>query len=81
MPAPSLAPGALALLGCLVGVGLDVGPLTSVVRVLERQGVIVTKAQLDTNKVDAFSRWLNERPVVVLASDNPRLFARSCRSG
>jgi Zn-dependent peptidase ImmA (M78 family)/transcriptional regulator with XRE-family HTH domain len=48
---------------------LDVGPLTSVVRVLERQGVIVTRAQLDTTKVDAFSRWLNERPVVVLASD------------
>jgi len=44
-------------------------PITHVVRALEAYGVIVTRPRLATSAVDAFSCWLDDWPVIVLASD------------
>jgi Zn-dependent peptidase ImmA (M78 family)/transcriptional regulator with XRE-family HTH domain len=49
--------------------GLGDGPITHTVRMLEAHGVIVTRPRVDSSDVDAFSCWLGDRPVVVLASD------------
>jgi Zn-dependent peptidase ImmA (M78 family)/transcriptional regulator with XRE-family HTH domain len=49
--------------------GLGNGPITHTVRMLEAHGVIVTRPRVDSSAVDAFSCWLADRPVVVLASD------------
>jgi Zn-dependent peptidase ImmA (M78 family)/transcriptional regulator with XRE-family HTH domain len=49
--------------------GLGDGPITHTVRMLEAHGVIVTRPRVDSSAVDAFSCWLGDRPVVVLASD------------
>lgn len=49
--------------------GFGDGPITHMVRALEAHGVIVTRPRVDSSDVDAFSCWLGERPVVVLASD------------
>lgn len=42
------------------------GPIDNMVRLLERQGVIVACLTTDTQKVDAFSVYFNKHPVVVL---------------
>jgi Zn-dependent peptidase ImmA (M78 family)/transcriptional regulator with XRE-family HTH domain len=49
--------------------GFGPGPISNVVRTLEAKGIIVAKPRLATTDVDAFSRWLGERPVIVLACD------------
>lgn len=49
--------------------GLGNGPLDDVVRLLEAHGVIVVRPRIESGRVDAFSAWVHDRPVVVLASD------------
>jgi Zn-dependent peptidase ImmA (M78 family)/transcriptional regulator with XRE-family HTH domain len=49
--------------------GFGDGPITHTVRALEAHGVIVTRPRIDSSDVDAFSCWLGDRPIVVLASD------------
>ncbi len=52
------------------------GPIANVVRLLEANGVIVTRCFLGCDDVSAFSRWFEERPIVVLSAakdDLPRL--------
>lgn len=48
---------------------VPVGPIASVVRLLETHGVIVTRLVSGLERVDAFSRWFGDRPVVVLYAD------------
>ncbi|WP_445681127.1 helix-turn-helix domain-containing protein [Radicibacter daui] len=49
--------------------GLGLGPISNVVRLLETQGVIVSRFQLQGESVEAFSFWSGDRPFVFLASD------------
>lgn len=49
--------------------GLGNGPIPDVVRLLEKNGVIVARASLDADTLDAFSTWAGDRPVIVLGAD------------
>ncbi|HEY6325390.1 MAG TPA: XRE family transcriptional regulator [Candidatus Cybelea sp.] len=52
------------------------GPIANVVRLLESHGVAVTKSGSACAEVDSFSKWFDERPLVVLRAekdDLPRL--------
>lgn len=52
------------------------GPIANVVRLLESHGVAVTKSGVACSEVDSFSRWFDDRPLVVLRADRddlPRL--------
>ncbi len=50
---------------------LGLGPVSNVVRLLERQGVVVTRLPKGetSERVDAFCTWMGARPVVVLTSE------------
>jgi Zn-dependent peptidase ImmA (M78 family)/transcriptional regulator with XRE-family HTH domain len=48
---------------------LGTGPLSSVVGLLEREGVIIVEAPGHSERLDAFSAWVGARPVVFLATD------------
>jgi Zn-dependent peptidase ImmA (M78 family) len=45
------------------------GPIANVVRLLEAHGVIVARLDSGGSKLDAFSRWFAERPLVLLWAD------------
>lgn len=45
------------------------GPIANVTRLLESRGVIVARLRSEGRKLDAFSRWFGDRPVVILWSD------------
>jgi Zn-dependent peptidase ImmA (M78 family)/transcriptional regulator with XRE-family HTH domain len=45
------------------------GPIGNVVRLLEANGLLVLRSELESNKVDAFSKRFPGRPVVVLGDD------------
>lgn len=47
----------------------DDGPVPNVVRLMEKHGAVVTRAQFEVGKIDAFSVPYEDRPVVVLCSD------------
>ena len=49
--------------------GLGDSPIPNVVDVLQTKGFIITKLELNSKKVDAFSKWYNGRPYIVLGSD------------
>lgn len=49
--------------------GLGIGPISDVVGLLERHGVIVARLQADSERVDAFSCRIKERPYVLLAAN------------
>lgn len=49
--------------------GLGEGPISNVVGLLERKGVIVARLPAATDEVDAFSCWIGRRPFVILASN------------
>jgi Zn-dependent peptidase ImmA (M78 family)/transcriptional regulator with XRE-family HTH domain len=49
--------------------GLGLGPIDNVVRLLEGRGTVVLRPTVGTSGVDAFSTWMEDRPVVVLGSD------------
>jgi transcriptional regulator with XRE-family HTH domain len=45
------------------------GPIANVVRLLEAHGVVVARLDSGGSKLDAFSRWFAERPLVLLWAD------------
>lgn len=45
------------------------GPVANVIRVLERNGVIVARDELAVDELDALSQWVNGRPIVILGAD------------
>lgn len=45
------------------------GPIANVVRLLEAHGVIVARLNSGGSKLDAFSRWFGDRPLVLLWAD------------
>jgi Zn-dependent peptidase ImmA (M78 family)/transcriptional regulator with XRE-family HTH domain len=45
------------------------GPINNMVALLESQGVIVCRFQIGSEKIDAFSCWVDGRPYVLLGSD------------
>lgn len=45
---------------------LPAGPVGHVVRELEAHGILVCRLGGDNSRLDAFSRWLDDRPLVVL---------------
>jgi Zn-dependent peptidase ImmA (M78 family)/transcriptional regulator with XRE-family HTH domain len=45
------------------------GPVANVVRLLEAHGVVVVRPDSGGTKLDAFSRWFGERPLVLLWGD------------
>lgn len=49
--------------------GVEPGPIGHVVRLLERNGIVVVRSQLFHRDIDAFSVFFSDRPIVVLASD------------
>lgn len=50
--------------------GLKDGPINNLTKVLEQNGIIVTKIELNTHKVDAFSKLTSTGiPIIILGSD------------
>jgi transcriptional regulator with XRE-family HTH domain len=49
--------------------GLGDGPINNMVALLEAHGVIVCRFSLGSEKIDAFSCWVEGRPYVLLGSD------------
>ncbi|MDZ4657891.1 MAG: XRE family transcriptional regulator [Bythopirellula sp.] len=51
--------------------GIGDGPIKNVVRLLENQGVVITRHYLDSEKLDAFSNWSDgdDTAFIVLGSD------------
>jgi Zn-dependent peptidase ImmA (M78 family)/DNA-binding XRE family transcriptional regulator len=45
------------------------GPISDMVGVLERRGIIVARLPASTDRVDAFSCWIGAKPYVVLTSN------------
>lgn len=45
------------------------GPIANMVRLLESRGVVVARLRSDGRKLDAFSRWFGDRPLVILWGD------------
>lgn len=48
---------------------VPVGPVANVVRLLEAHGVAVVRPDSGGTKLDAFSRWFGDRPLVLLWAD------------
>ena len=53
--------------------GLGDGPIANVVALFETHGSIVTRFELGSDQIDAFSCWINQKPHIFLGSDK-----RSC---
>ncbi len=49
--------------------GLGLGPISNVVRTMEKFGVVVCRLEMKDEKVRAFSVWSGAKPFVFLASD------------
>jgi Zn-dependent peptidase ImmA (M78 family)/transcriptional regulator with XRE-family HTH domain len=49
--------------------GVPEGPVANVVRLLEAHGIVVVRLDSGGTKLDAFSRWFGERPLVMLWAD------------
>jgi Zn-dependent peptidase ImmA (M78 family)/transcriptional regulator with XRE-family HTH domain len=49
--------------------GLGDGPISNMVRELERHGIATMRLTLERSKLDAFSVWFLDRPTVVLCAD------------
>ena len=49
--------------------GLGQEPIDNLAYVLEKNGFIITQIKIDDEKIDAFSRWIGDRPVIFLGSD------------
>jgi Zn-dependent peptidase ImmA (M78 family)/transcriptional regulator with XRE-family HTH domain len=49
--------------------GLGDGPIANVIALFETHGLIVTRFELGSNEIDAFSCWIRQRPYVLLGSD------------
>ncbi len=55
---------------------ISTGPIPNMVRLLEANGAIVAHHEMGHREVDAFSRWFDSRPVIVLGSDKGDLARR-----
>ena len=53
--------------------GLGDGPIANVIALLETNGIIVSRFEMGSAQIDAFSTWVDRRPYVLLGSDK-----RSC---
>lgn len=49
--------------------GLGLGPISNVIRLLERRGIIVCRYEILGENIEAFSYWSGSRPFIFLASD------------
>lgn len=51
--------------------GLGDGPISNIVRLLENNGIIVARQELDAITLDSFSRWSSTKniPIIILGSD------------
>lgn len=49
--------------------GMSDGPINNMVALLESQGVIVCRFELGSERIDAFSCWVDGRPYVLLGAD------------
>jgi len=49
--------------------GLGLGPISNITLLLEKNGVIVVRAQTNSEKTDACSQWRGRRPFIYLSSD------------
>lgn len=49
--------------------GLGLGPISDMTLLLEKNGCVVSRFQFNVEKMDGFSKWINGRPYVFLASD------------
>ncbi|NHM28034.1 ImmA/IrrE family metallo-endopeptidase [Desulfofundulus sp. TPOSR] len=49
--------------------GLGQGPISDVILLLEKQGIIVTRFSFEDLKMDACSQWRGNRPFIFLSSD------------
>lgn len=48
---------------------LGLGPISNVIRLLEKNGVIASRFEIPNENIEAFSFWSGSRPFVFLASD------------
>jgi Zn-dependent peptidase ImmA (M78 family)/transcriptional regulator with XRE-family HTH domain len=53
--------------------GLGDGPIANVIALFETHGLVVTRFELGSDQIDAFSCWISKKPHVFLGSDK-----RSC---
>lgn len=44
-------------------------PINNMVALLESQGVVVSRFRIGSEKIDAFSCWIEDRPYIILGSD------------
>jgi len=49
--------------------GLGIGPITNVLALLEGNGIVVSRYEIDNEDIDAFSFWNGDRPFIIMASD------------
>jgi Zn-dependent peptidase ImmA (M78 family)/transcriptional regulator with XRE-family HTH domain len=49
--------------------GLGDGPIANVTALFETHGIVVTRFELGSDDIDAFSCWIRKRPYVLLGSD------------
>ncbi|MBR0941579.1 ImmA/IrrE family metallo-endopeptidase [Bradyrhizobium liaoningense] len=49
--------------------GMSDGPINNMVALLESQGVIVCRFHMGSEKIDAFSCWVDGRPYILLGAD------------
>lgn len=49
--------------------GLGDGPIANMIALLETNGVVVSRLEMGSERVDAFSCWIEGRPYILLGSD------------
>lgn len=49
--------------------GLGDGPIANVIALFETHGIVVTRFELGSDQIDAFSCWINKKPHIFLGSD------------
>jgi transcriptional regulator with XRE-family HTH domain len=49
--------------------GLGDGPIANVIALFETHGIIVTRFELGSEEIDAFSCWIRRRPYILLGSE------------
>lgn len=49
--------------------GLGEGPIANVIALFETHGIVVTRFELGSDEIDAFSCWVRQRPYVLLGSE------------
>lgn len=48
---------------------LGMGPIENLVSVLQENGIIISRIKVGNNKIDAFSKWINRTPYILLSID------------